>query len=94
MAVLMQFNEKLELTVQEILDATGKDCLISYYFSSQKTNFHFVFCLTEIKQEILLQVLGLLLKTKLLKCKTDENNLSVSSLIELFTAYNKYLRHF
>lgn len=89
MAVLMQFNEKLELTVQEILDATGKDGSISYYFSSEKNHFYFVFCSTEIKQEVLLQVIGLLLKTKLLKCKTGETNLNVSSLIELFTAYNK-----
>jgi len=49
--------------------------------------------ITQMKNELLLQVIQILLKTKLIVCDDDENSLTPSSVLTLFTAYkNKKLR--
>lgn len=49
--------------------------------------------LTQIKTDFLVQVLQILLKTKLLQCDDDENNLQPNSNVSLFSGYkNKKLR--
>lgn len=44
---------------------------------------------TQIKMDYLIQVLQILLKAKLLVSEDDENDLSPSSVINLFLAYKK-----
>lgn len=44
---------------------------------------------TQIKLDYLLQVLQILLKAKLLVCEDDENDLTSSSVVNLFSGYKK-----
>lgn len=44
---------------------------------------------TQIKLDYLLQVLQILLKAKLLVCEDDENDLTSSSVVNLFLGYKK-----
>lgn len=46
---------------------------------------------TGIAIENMVQLLPILLKAKLLTCTDDENNLTATSLIELFLNYKKYV---
>lgn len=44
---------------------------------------------TQIKNDVLIQVIQTLLKTKLVTCKDDENCLSPNSVVNLFQGYKK-----
>ncbi|KAJ6643792.1 Cullin-1 [Pseudolycoriella hygida] len=69
MAVLLQFNDQLSFTVQQIQTNTG------------------------INEDQLIQIIQILLKTKLLTSSDDESNITRSSVVELFENYkNKKLR--
>lgn len=88
MAVLLQFNEQTNLTIQQLGENTGK--WAKNFFKKNVFNSHSNwFSFAGIAQENLLQVLQILLKAKLLTCSDEEINLTGSSVIELFLGYKK-----
>lgn len=92
MAVLLQYNEQESLTVQQLLDNTGTytAAIISILNKSDKIVSNFLYLqIPAINQESLIQVIQILLKSKLLTSTDDEASLKPTSNIELFMGYKK-----
>lgn len=90
MAILLQYNDQVKWTVQQLMNNTGKYYNILHY---KKYNliYSIYFYLLGINYDNMQQILGILLKTRLLECDVDEAQLQADTEISLFLGYKKYV---
>lgn len=84
MAILLQYNEQIKWTFQQLLDNTGWYFNIMHKCSGFQSNLF-----TGISQENLQQILGILFKVRLLECDVDENNLLPDTEVSLYQLFKR-----
>lgn len=86
MAVLLQFNEQVKWTFQQLLENTGlmtKTILLGR--KSEEFFFHF----KGMSQENLQQILGILFKVHLLECDVNEEQLLPDTEVSLNNLFKR-----
>lgn len=89
MAVLLQYNEVDSLTVQQLQENTGKRNATAQKFSIFINPNRLYSSDVGISIDSLIQVVQILLKTKLLKSTDNEGSITPASVIDLFLEYKK-----
>jgi hypothetical protein len=86
MAILLQFNDQTKWTVQQLMDNTGNSNSFYRCCCSALTT---LFLSTGINYDNMQQILGILLKTRLLEADVEESQLTPETDISLFLGYKK-----
>lgn len=86
MAILLQYNDQMKWTYQQLFDNTGSQLKKNESIAKYLTHLFFF---SGISLENLQQIIGILFKARLLECDVDENNLLPDTEITLNTLFKK-----
>lgn len=88
MAILLQYNDQTKWTVQQLIDNTGNDRFFYQHFFFFENVLKNLTSLG-INYDNMHQILGILLKTRLLEADVDESQLQPDTEVSLFLGYKK-----
>ena len=88
MAILLQYNDQTRWTFQQLMDNTGiYKILLIIVKTVMNSSLFFYF--EGISFDNMQQILGILLKTRLLEADVDESQLQPDTDISLYLGYKK-----
>ena len=88
MAILLQYNDQTRWTFQQLMDNTGIYKILLIIVKTVMNSSLFFF-FEVISFDNMQQILGILLKTRLLEADVDESQLQPDTDISLYLGYKK-----